>query len=83
MSFRTENNNEVGLTRTQSSELEPQTSQSNTSGGKYVPPHVRNRVVKEPSRGNSFSLNFLRLLKLLFAHIFVTFLFLACEFAMK
>lgn len=51
MSFRNENNNEVGLTRTQSSELDPQTSQSNSAtGGKYVPPHVRNRVVKDNSR---------------------------------
>lgn len=54
MSFRNENNNEVGLTRTQSSELDPQTSQSNSAtGGKYVPPHVRNRVVKDNSRGNA------------------------------
>lgn len=48
MSFKNENNNEVSLTRTQSSELDnSQTSQTNSAPGKYVPPHVRNRVVKE------------------------------------
>jgi hypothetical protein len=58
MSF-SDNNNEVGLTRTQSSELDPQTSQSNSTGGKYVPPHVRNRVVKESTpRQGKFCLQF-------------------------
>eukprot|EP01115_Flamella_aegyptia_P009462 TRINITY_DN40461_c0_g1_i1.p1 TRINITY_DN40461_c0_g1~~TRINITY_DN40461_c0_g1_i1.p1 ORF type:complete len:677 (-),score=217.80 TRINITY_DN40461_c0_g1_i1:67-2097(-) len=54
MSFRSESNNEGGLTQKRTSELDPRAADSTDKGGiagKYIPPHARNRVGKDkPAR---------------------------------